>query len=115
MRVLSIVSALSGLIALVMLSVAAHAMRGNAEALERIHLAGFIQLGAAATGLAIANRSGLLNMIGGGLVIAGAAIFAGTLYAISLTGSMAFAMAAPAGGLSLMAGFLVLAFAKPGS
>jgi uncharacterized membrane protein YgdD (TMEM256/DUF423 family) len=115
MRVLNICAALSGLIALVMLALAAHALDEHPESVADVNLGGYIQLGAAATGLAIANRRGVLNMIGGGLVVAGAAIFAGALYAVALLQNSTFAMAAPAGGLSLMAGFLVLAFAKPGS
>ena len=114
MRVLNIAAALSGLAALVMLAYAAHAM-GETEAFRRIELAGFIQLFAAGAGLAVANRSGVLNLVGGALVVAGAAVFAGVLYALSLTGSVAVMMAAPIGAFTLMAGLLVLALAKPGT
>ena len=115
MRVLNVCAALSGFVSLVMLALAAHTLDAHPESVADVNLGGFIQLGAAATGLAIASRRGVLNMIGGGLVVAGAAIFSGSLYTIALTQDTAFAMAAPAGGLSLMAGFLVLAFAKPGA
>ena len=54
-------AALSGLVALTALVYAAHAISAAApdagEAVERIKLAAFIQFGAAAAGLAIANRA----------------------------------------------------------
>lgn len=112
MRIINICAALSGLLALVMLAYGAHAL-SDPEAVERVKLGGFTQLGVAAAGLAIASRSGRINAIGGALILLGAALFSGALYAISLSGSMSFAMAAPFGGISMMLGFLVLAFAKP--
>jgi uncharacterized membrane protein YgdD (TMEM256/DUF423 family) len=116
MRVLNIGAALSGLIALAALIYAAHALRvapdeDLANAVERIKLAAFIQLGAAAAGLAIANRTGRLNMIGGALILAGAAIFAFTLYGVSMFGTPA--ALAPVGGITLLIGWAVLLFAKP--
>lgn len=115
MRWMNVAAALSGLVALVMLVAAAHPLRDalTPEALERIKLAAFVQLGAACAGLAIAGRTGRLNAIAGALILAGAALFAGTLYAISLTGSQSFAMAAPIGGSTLIVGWAVLAFARP--
>lgn len=115
MRPLNIAAALSGLVALGFLVAAAHPLRDALAPgdLERIELAAFMQLGAACAGLALANRSGLLNLIAGALILGGAALFAGALYAISLTGSHAFAMLAPVGGSALIIGWAVLAFAKP--
>lgn len=117
MRWINIVAALSGLVALAMLVAAAHPLRDALEmvALERIKLAAFVQLGAACAGLAIANRSSRLNVIAGAMILGGAGLFACTLYAISLTGSQNFAMAAPFGGATLILGWAVLAFAKPGA
>jgi len=117
MRLLNIFAAISGLIALAALIYAAHGLRevpsGDlATAVERINLAAFIQLSAAAAALAIANRSGRLNLIAGALILAGAAIFSGTLYGISMFGTPA--ALAPVGGVTLLIGWLVLAFAKPG-
>lgn len=115
MRIVNIIAALSGLIALCMLVAAAHPLRDtlNAEALERVKLGAFVQLGAAAAGLALAGRSGLLNRISASMILGGAALFASTLYAISLTGSQSFAMLAPVGGSTLILGWVVLIFAKP--
>lgn len=46
-----------------------------------------------------------------GLILAGIALFSGSLYICALTGLKPLAMAAPVGGTCLMAGWLVLAFA----
>ncbi len=115
MRLLNVFAALSGLLALSMLVLAAHALQPAPEDLERIKLAAFLQLGAAASGLAIANRSGRLNLIAGVLILTGAAVFAGTLYAIAITHSHALVMLAPVGGITLLLGWVVLVFAKPGA
>ena len=115
MRLLNVFAALSGLTALAMLVLAAHALQPAPEDLERIELAAFIQLGAAAAGLAIANRTGRLNLIAGVLILAGAAVFAGTLYTLAVTHSRAVVMLAPVGGIALLLGWLTLAFAKPGA
>jgi uncharacterized membrane protein YgdD (TMEM256/DUF423 family) len=115
MRLLNVFAALSGLVALGMLVLAAHALQPAPEDLERIKLAAFLQLGAAAAGLAIANRSGPLNLIAGGLILGGAAIFAGTLYAVAITHSRALVMLAPVGGITLILGWALLVFTKPGS
>ena len=115
MRLLNIFAALSGVLALVMLVLAAHALQPAPEDLERIKLAAYLQLGAAAAGLAIANRSGRLNLIAGVLILAGAAIFAGTLYTLAITHSRALIMLAPVGGITLILGWVVLAFTKPGA
>jgi uncharacterized membrane protein YgdD (TMEM256/DUF423 family) len=116
LRWINIAAALSGLVALAMLVAAAHPLRDvlEATALERIKLAAFVQLGAACAGLAIANRSSRLNAIAGAMILAGAGVFACTLYAVSLTGSQSLALAAPFGGATLIAGWVVLVFSKPG-
>lgn len=44
------------------------------------------------------------------VLLAGVVLFSGSLYAFSVTGLKALAMAAPVGGTCLMAGWLVLAF-----
>lgn len=115
MRLLNVFAALSGFAALAMLVLAAHALQPAPEDLERIKLAAFIQLGAAAAGLAIANRTGRLNLIAGVLILAGAAVFAGTLYTLAVTHSRAVVLLAPVGGITLLLGWLTLAFAKPGA
>jgi uncharacterized membrane protein YgdD (TMEM256/DUF423 family) len=115
MRLLNVFAALSGLTALVMLVLAAHALNPAPEDLDRIQLAAFIQLGAAASGLALANRSSRLNLIAGALILAGAAVFAGTLYTIAITHNRALVMLAPFGGITLLLGWGVLVFTKPGA
>jgi len=113
MRLLNVFAALSGVTALVMLVLAAHALQPGPEDLERIQLGAFLQLGAAAAGLAIANRSGRLNLIAGAMILAGAALFAGTLYTLAVTHSRAIIMLAPVGGITLILGWITLVFAKP--
>jgi uncharacterized membrane protein YgdD (TMEM256/DUF423 family) len=112
---MNIAAALSGVLALVMLVIASHALRDSLtpEALERIQLGAFIQLIAAAAGLAIANREGRLNAIAGVLILGGAGFFSGVLYALSLTGERGLAILAPVGGIALILGWVVLVFAKP--
>src|SRR5690606_36310939 len=113
MRLLNVFAALSGVTALVMLVLAAHALQRGPEDLERIQLGAFLQLGAAAAGLAIANRSGRLNLIAGAMILAGAALFAGTLYTLAVTHSRAIIMLAPVGVITLILGWITLVFAKP--
>lgn len=118
MRLLNVFAALSGLAALAALIYAAHGLTQSPSsdlvtASERIKLAAFIQIGAAAAGLAIANRTGRLNLIAGVLILAGAAIFSFTLYGVAILGTPA--MLAPVGGITLLVGWLALAFAKPGN
>jgi uncharacterized membrane protein YgdD (TMEM256/DUF423 family) len=119
MRLLNVFAALSGLVALAMLVYAAHSLRAAAAegvlaiAIDRIKIGAFIQLAAAAAGLAIANRRGRLNAIGGALILAGAALFAGTMYGIALVDRYSLTMLAPVGGITLLLGWLVLVFAKP--
>ena len=94
MRLLNIFAALSGALALIMLVMVAHVLALSPENAERMQLGAFIQLAAAAAGLAIVNRAGRLNLIAGVLTLAGAAIFSGTLYALAITESRAFVMLA---------------------
>ena len=62
----------------------------------------------------IATRSAVVSavVVLVALILAGAAIFAGTLYGISMLDTPA--ALAPVGGITLLAGWIVLAFAKPG-
>ena len=115
MRLLNIFAALSGALALIMLVMVAHVLALSPENAERMQLGAFIQLAAAAAGLAIVNRAGRLNLIAGVLILAGAAIFSGTLYALAITESRAFVMLAPFGGITLILGWITLAFTKPGA
>ena len=114
MRLLNVFAALSGALALIMLVLVAHALQLAQPDADRIELAAFIQLTAAAAALAISNRDGRLNLIAGAMILAGAAIFAGVLYALALANIRSVVMLAPLGGVLLIAGWIVLAFAKPG-
>lgn len=115
MRLINSAAAASGLLALAFLVAAAHPLRDVLAPadLDRIQLGAFIQLASAAAGLAIANRTGRLNFIAGVMILGGAALFSGVLYAISLTQSHSFAVFAPIGGLTLIAGWGILVFTKP--
>jgi uncharacterized membrane protein YgdD (TMEM256/DUF423 family) len=113
MRVLNVFAALSGAFALTMLTIAAHALPLEPADAERMHLGGFIQLIAGAAVLAIANRGGRLTLIAGAMILAGAALFSGALYALAITHVGAVAVLAPMGGITLISGWLVLAFANP--
>jgi uncharacterized membrane protein YgdD (TMEM256/DUF423 family) len=115
MRLLNVLAAVSGVVALIMLVLAAHALRPAPEDFERIKLAAYLQLGAAAAGLALANRTGQLNLIAGAMILGGAALFAGTLYAFAIIHDRSALMLAPVGGITLILGWAVLAFAEPGS
>lgn len=98
-----------------MLVAAAHPLRDALQPadLERIKLGALVHMGAACAGLALSSRRGFINAAAGVMILAGAALFAGTLYAISLTGSHGFALLAPIGGTTLILGWGVLVFAKP--
>lgn len=114
MRLVNVFAALSGVLALFMLVIAAHVLNPAPEDAERIHLGAFIQLIAAVTGLVLAGRSGMLNAIAAAMILGGAALFSATLYALAITHDRSFVMLAPVGGTTLILGWLVLAAAKPG-
>lgn len=114
MRLLNVLAALSGALALIMLTIAAHVLALEPADLDRLRLGAFIQLFAAAAALAIANRVGRLNLIAGALILGGAAVFAAALYTLAITHAGIAAKFAPFGGLTLIGGWVVLAFAKPG-
>lgn len=115
MRAINIFAGLTGVVALVMLVLASHALRATLapEDLERIRMAAYLQLFSACAGLALANRSGKLNAIGAFLILGGASVFALALYTLAVAGSAALIMAAPVGGISMIAGWAIVAFAKP--
>lgn len=114
MRILNALAALSGLAALALLVVSTHSMQSAApDEIDHVRLAGFIQLVSAAAGLAIANRSGRLNLIAGMLILAGAALFTIAVDTHAIGHSTALLMLAPVGGFAMMIGWVVLAFAAP--
>ncbi|MEJ0058768.1 MAG: DUF423 domain-containing protein [Terricaulis sp.] len=112
MRIINIVAALSGLSALLMLVASHHIFAGDPE-VSFIYMAAATQLSAATAGLAIANRTGRLNLIAGALLLGGATVFAGTIYLGAFHLPSIHALA-PIGGAAVLLGWLTLAFTKPG-
>jgi uncharacterized membrane protein YgdD (TMEM256/DUF423 family) len=112
MRWLNVIAALTGAAALMMLA-AAHHLEHDSD-FNNVLVAGLAQLSAAAVGIAIANRTGMLNEIAGALILLGANIFAGEIYMSSFQGNHGFAILAPVGGALLIGGWVLLAFAKLG-
>lgn len=115
MRILNICAALSGALALVMLVIAAHVLPLEAADADRVRMGAYMQLFAAAAALAIANRVDRINLIAGALVLGGAALFAGALYTLAIAHARNVVMLAPIGGISMILGWLALAFARPGT
>lgn len=111
MRLISLFAALTGASCFIALA-AAHHLASDA-AFPHVVLAALAQIGAAAGGLAIANRNGKLNLIGGALILVGANLFATALYLPVFTTSNALLPLTPIGGGVLIIGWLVLALAKP--
>lgn len=114
MRLLSIFAALNGISALLLLVVSSHHMQGAAaEEIENVRLAAFVQLGSAAAGVAIAGRSGLINLIAGALILLGAALFSIAVDTHAIGHTTSFLPLAPLSGVAMMVGWLTLAFASP--
>jgi uncharacterized membrane protein YgdD (TMEM256/DUF423 family) len=109
MRVINIIAALSGACAMAMLA-AAHHVQGDSMTL---YTAAGVQLAAALAGLLVANRVGLLNVIGGALILAGATLFAGEIYLTTFVSDLPIHFLAPIGGSLNILGWIVLAFARP--
>lgn len=113
MRWINAAAALTGLVAIVMLVIAAHALHPAPEDLDRIRTAAYLQLFNAAAGLSLANRSGRLALIASALMLAGAALFAGALYTLAIAHVRTILMLAPVGGVAMIAGWAIAAFSKP--
>ncbi|WP_395646564.1 DUF423 domain-containing protein [Terricaulis sp.] len=113
MRWINAIAGLSGLAAIVMLVIAAHALHPAPEDLDRIRTAAYLQLFNAAAGLALANRSGRLALISAALMLAGATLFAGALYTLAVAHTRTILMLAPVGGIAMIIGWGISAFSKP--
>lgn len=112
MRMLNIFAALSGALALFMLTIAAHVLALASLDADRLRLGAFVQLVAAAAGLALAGRVGRINLLAGTMIVGGAGLFAGALYTLAIAQLPFAAKFAPFGGVTLIAGWIVAAFAK---
>jgi uncharacterized membrane protein YgdD (TMEM256/DUF423 family) len=114
MRILNILAALSGISALLLLVVSSHHMQDAAPAaIDNVRLAAFVQLGSAVAGIAIAGRSGLINLTAGALILAGAALFSLAVDTHAIGHMTTFLPLAPVSGVAMMVGWLTLAFAPP--
>lgn len=109
MRVINLLAGLTGAYCFIMLAGAHHS---GADAGNTLILAALAQIGAAAAGLAVAQRTSRLALIGAAILLAGANLFATVLYLNALVGAHPLHMLAPIGGTLLIAGWAVLAFAK---
>lgn len=110
MRFVNIFSALTGALALIMLAVLRH---GYAQAdFSAVLTGGLAQLSAAGAGLAIAGRAGRLNLIAIAMILIGANIFAGVIYASAISPDHPLRALAPIGGGLQILGWIVLAFAS---
>ncbi|HRO04588.1 MAG TPA: DUF423 domain-containing protein [Terricaulis sp.] len=115
MRFLNVFAALSGACGLIMLVLVAHALALEPMDGERVRTAAYLQLFAAAAGLALANRAGRLNLIAGAAILAGAALFALALYTLAIAHTPVLIVLAPVGGVAMIGGWFLLVFAKPGA
>lgn len=110
-RVLVVLAGLAGAGGVVLGAVAAHRVQDPALATAALML--MIHAAAALGALAVAARSGrpLIAALAAGLLLAGAALFAGDITLRSITGQRLFPLAAPTGGSTMIAGWLALALA----
>ena len=112
MNRLIVFAALLGFLAVALGAFGAHALDGRltAQGTEWWHTATLYALPHAAAALAVAlsGRGGLVGT-GGWLIATGAAIFAGTLYAMALGAPLWFGAITPVGGISMLAGWALVA------
>ena len=112
MNRLAACAALTGFLGVAFGAFGAHALDGRLtpEGLDWWHTATLYALPHAAAALAIglSVRGGLVRT-GGWLMVAGACIFAGTLYAMALGAPRWFGAITPVGGVSLLAGWALAA------
>ncbi|APR05063.1 DUF423 domain-containing protein [Thauera chlorobenzoica] len=116
-RIFLFIGALSACIAVGLGAFGAHGLRGRLEAdMLAVFETGvryqmYHALALVALGLAQRPEPGRLAAAAGGLFIAGSLCFSGSLYLITLAGARGIGLVTPAGGLMLLAGWLVLALA----
>ncbi|AVR88311.1 DUF423 domain-containing protein [Thauera aromatica] len=116
-RIFLFIGALSACIAVGLGAFGAHGLRGRLEAdMLAVFETGvryqmYHALALVALGLARRPEPGRLAAAAGGLFVAGSLCFSGSLYLIALAGARGIGLVTPAGGLMLLAGWLVLALA----
>lgn len=111
MRLVNMFSALTGASALIALA----ALRHSAPDADysAILTAGLMQLSAAAAGLAVAGRTGRLNLIAAATLLIGANIFGAVIYLNATYPAHPFHALAPVGGGLSILSWILLAFAPP--
>ena len=110
-------AALMGALAVVMGAFATHGLQAMLsermlaafETGARYHLVHALAMGLAA--LAARGRAARLASLAAALFLAGTLLFSGSLYVLAFTGVTALGMITPLGGLSFIAGWIVLALA----
>lgn len=109
-----ILAALFAFLAVALGAFGAHGLEGqvDAKALGWWQTATFYLLthAIAVFALGLSGRSGLFT-IGGWMLLLGAALFAATLYAMTLGAPRWFGAITPIGGLGMLAGWALIAFA----
>lgn len=116
-RIFLFTGALSACLAVGLGAFGAHGLRGRLEAdmlavLETgVRYQMYHALVLVVLGLAPHRRLGRWVAAAGGLFIAGSLCFSGSLYLITLAGVQGIGLVTPAGGLMLLAGWLMLALA----
>lgn len=116
-RVWILLAALGGALAVALGAYGAHGLDAPPERIEMFRTAVSYQMWHVLALLAVAwlraergpRLPALLADLAGLLFVAGTILFSGSLYAIGLSGRVPVPMAAPAGGLVLIGGWLALA------
>jgi uncharacterized membrane protein YgdD (TMEM256/DUF423 family) len=117
MRVWLFIAALNGLLAVAAGAFAAHALQNrlDAQSLQIFETGARYQMyHALALGLAAFTMRGTAAIpaqVSAGCFLAGIVLFSGSLYALSLTGTRAFAFVTPIGGVEFLLGWAALAWA----
>lgn len=116
-RSLLVIAALFGLIAVLFGAFGAHGLEGRVSA-ERLavwetgaHYLGWHATTLLAVALLGAHRTGMLLAVAGWALVAGAAVFSGSLFVLVLTDTPAWGAVTPFGGLALAMGWGALALA----
>jgi uncharacterized membrane protein YgdD (TMEM256/DUF423 family) len=121
-RALALTASILGFTGVALGAVGAHALKRSVEGLpDAAERLGWWETGAryhlvhalALFGVAVLAQHvpGRLTRGAGALMTLGVALFSGSLYAMALTGSKAFAIATPFGGISFMSGWVLAALA----
>ena len=117
MNVWLLIAAINGALAVGFGAFGAHGLQGRLDAhhmeifetAARYHMYHALAMGLAA--LAMQSTASRTATWSAALFLTGIVIFSGSLYALAMTGERAFAFATPIGGVSFLAGWILLALA----